>query len=78
MTSVKAYLRQTEKECLSRHPDATPEEKKLLREWILSGNSADSNPGLATYESGSEMDFIDGIRFDEDMRKAFFLNDLSR
>ena len=34
----KAYLRQLMKDYLRKNPDATPEEKAELREWVMSGH----------------------------------------
>lgn len=50
------------KACLSKHPDATLAEKKVLREWVDEGGSPWDNPYCLYNEKGEPMDFIEGSR----------------
>jgi hypothetical protein len=45
----------------------TNEEKDDLREWIVNGNSVNSNPYMIYGENGCLMDFINASRAAEDM-----------
>jgi len=47
--------------------EMTSEEKYELREWIVSGNSVNSNPFLIYGENGCLMDFVEASRVAEDM-----------
>ena len=51
---------------LKRFPDATPEEKEALRNWVRAGNSPYENDSYVSTESGGPMDFISARRFLED------------
>ena len=52
---------------LKQFPDATPEEKKALRSWVRSGHSPYENGDFIATESGGPMDFINALRFWEDV-----------
>jgi len=47
--------------------DMTAGEKDELREWLVNGNSVNSNPYLLYGENGCLMDFINASRTAEDM-----------
>jgi len=47
--------------------DLTKEEKDELREWMAHGNSVNSNPFLIYGDNGCLMDFVNAIRFADDM-----------
>jgi len=47
----------------------TVDESRDLHEWVADGNSVYSNPWCAAFENGHEMDYINGVRFMEDVRK---------
>ena len=51
---------------LKRFPDATPEEKEALHNWVRAGNSPYENDAYVATESGGPMDFISARRFLED------------
>ena len=51
---------------LKRFPEATPEEKEALRNWVRAGNSPYENDSYVATESGGPMDFISARRFLED------------
>ena len=52
---------------LKRFPYVTPEEKKALRSWVRSGHSPYENGDFIATESGGPMDFINALRFWEDV-----------
>ena len=54
---------------LKQFPDATPEEKNALRSWVRSGHSPYENGDYIANESGGPMDFINALRFWEDVRQ---------
>ena len=62
----KAYLRQLMKDYLRKNPDATPEEKAELREWVMSGHSPYDNPDELCDDSCHPLDFISALRFWKD------------
>lgn len=71
---MREYLRQSLKE----YEDKTPmsdEERHELYAWVSEGNSVYSNPSNSAFESGWEMDFISGIRFDQE--RFEMLSDMS-
>jgi hypothetical protein len=47
--------------------EMTSEEKYDLREWIVNGNSVNSNPFLIYGENGCLMDYVEASRAAEDM-----------
>jgi len=47
--------------------EMTAEEKHELREWIVDGNSVNSNPYTIYEENGTLMDFINAMRLAEEM-----------
>jgi len=47
--------------------DLTAAEKDELREWMVNGNSVNSNPYLIYGENGCLMDLIEATRVDEDL-----------
>ena len=51
---------------LKRFPDATPDEKAALRNWVRAGNSPYENDSYVVTESGGPMDFISAQRFLEE------------
>lgn len=55
---MRAYLKE--------FPDATPEERQALREWVKSGHSPYENGDYVADESGGPMDFIRAWRFQEE------------
>ncbi len=59
---------------LKHFPDATPEEKKALRNWVRKGHSPYENGDYIYGESGWPLDFINAMRFQEDLYQEF-LND---
>ena len=59
----KAYLRQLMKDYLRKNPDATPEEKAELREWVMSGHSPYDNPDGLCDDCCHPLDFISAMRF---------------
>ena len=54
---------------LKQFPDVTPEEKSALRNWVKSGHSPYENGDYIANESGGPMDFINALRFWEDVRQ---------
>jgi hypothetical protein len=63
---MKLYLKQE----LRRYEEIIPmtlPERKELRAWVAAGNSVHANPGLYTYENGNEMDYLDAMRFEEEL-----------
>jgi len=62
----KAYLRKLMKDYLKEIPDATPEEKAELKEWVTTGHSPYDNPYSVWGEDGFPLDYISAIRFWED------------
>ena len=56
---------------LKQFPDATPEEKKALRSWVRSGHSPYENGDYIATESGGPMDFINALRFLEDVYQEY-------
>jgi len=52
---------------LKRFPYVTPEEKKALRSWVRSGHSPYENGDFIATETGNPMDFINALRFLEDV-----------
>lgn len=65
---MKLYLKQE----LRRYEEITsmtlPERKKL-KAWVTAGNSVHANPWLYAYENGNEMDYMDAIRFENELFK---------
>ena len=51
---------------LKRFPDATPDEKVALRNWVKASNSPYENDSYVVTESGGPMDFISAQRFLEE------------
>jgi len=47
----------------------TTDESRNLHAWVAAGNSVYSNPWHVAFENGHEMDYINGVRFTEDLRK---------
>jgi len=60
------YLQQL-KDYEKTFDDMTPGERKGLRKWVRDGNSVYENPCLIWSEDGRPMDYINAIRFDEDI-----------
>ena len=56
---MRKYLKQ-------QFPDATPEEKEALRNWVKHGHSPFENGWYVATESGAPMDFISAMRFLEE------------
>lgn len=61
MQELKAYEKVT---------PMTDDERKALHEWVKAGNSVHENPGMAHYENGRPMDFLDIYREEEELRNA--------
>ena len=59
---------------LKDFPDATPEEKRALNSWVRSGHSPYENGDFISAESGGPMDFINAIRFQEEMYQEYLKN----
>ena len=66
-----AYLNAMELERYEREVPMSPYEKRLLRQWVMSGHSPRENPGSRYIcMTGSEpYDFLDVYRMDRDIRK---------
>lgn len=47
----------------------TDEERKVLREWVLDGNSVHDNDSMACTEHGTPCDFLDVYRYEEEIRR---------
>ncbi len=62
------------KNYLKRFPDATPEEKDALRNWVRTGNSPCDNGDFIAEESGCPMDFINAMRLMEDMYREYLMD----
>lgn len=45
----------------------TPLERKEVHKWISDGNSIYTNPWYWSYENGNEMNFMDALRFEEEL-----------
>jgi hypothetical protein len=46
----------------------TGEERKVLREWVLDGNSVHDNGSMSSTEHGIPSDFLDVYRYEEEIR----------
>jgi hypothetical protein len=49
--------------------DIAPDERKMLRKWVVSGNSPYENPSHYAGEDGMPMGFIEAMRLESDMLK---------
>ena len=58
---------QTLQEYVALFDNMKAEEKYELREWMVNGNSVNSNPHQLYGENGCLMDFINASRIAEDM-----------
>jgi len=56
---------------LKDFPDATPEERQELRNWVKSGHSPYENGDFIATESGGPMDFINARRFLEEEYREY-------
>lgn len=63
---MRSYLR--------HFPDATPEEKNALRNWVRGGHSPYENGDYIANDSGGPLDFINALRFREEQYQTY-LND---
>jgi len=71
---LKQYMKQYLNQELKAYEESAPmtfPERKELREWVKSGNSVHSNPGLWAYENGNEMDFLDALRFEDGLEGIY-------
>ena len=76
--TLKEWRREHRRKCwlemrayLKDFPDATPEERQELREWVKSGHSPYENGDYIATESGWSMDFIHARRFLEEMYQEY-------
>lgn len=51
-----------------KNTEMTDEERKVLREWVLDGNSVHSNGSMSYSENGISSDFLDVYRYEEEIR----------
>lgn len=51
-----------------KNTEMTDEERKVLREWVLDGNSVHSNGSMAYTGNGVPSDFLDVYRYEEEIR----------
>ncbi len=79
--TLKAWKREYRKKCwlemrayLKGFPDATPEERQDLRDWVKSGHSPYENGDFIATESGGPMDFIRARRFLEEEYREYLKN----
>ena len=49
----------------------TPEERNKLRKWVKECNSVYENPFLLWNENGRPMDYINAVRFTEEIVNGF-------
>jgi len=61
------YLKNELKEYENRVGHMAADERKGLRKWVASGNSAYNNPYYISCEDGGPMDYISAMRVTEEM-----------
>ncbi len=59
---------------LKKFPDATPEEKRALKNWVRSGHSPYENGDYIATEFGVPMDFISACRLQEELYQDYLKN----
>jgi len=62
------YLQELLKQYLNEIPDISKEELKDLKAWVKSGHSPYENGDYICLEGGGPMDFINALRFQEDLK----------
>lgn len=65
---MKLYLKQE----LRRYEEITSmtvPERNELKAWVTAGNSVHANPWFYAYENGNEMDYLDAMRFENELLK---------
>ncbi len=70
-TEFRRENRRELRDYLKRFPDAAPEEKDALRNWVRAGNSPYDNGDFIAEESGCPMDFINALRLMKDMYREY-------
>jgi hypothetical protein len=65
---VKMWLNKELKEFLKKNP-MTKTERKEIRKWVKKGHSVYTNGCYYAYENGWEMNFLDALRFEEELIK---------
>ena len=64
---IKNELRRQLKQYEASFNDLTPEERKVLHQWVADGNSVYCNPSLIAGEDGNPLCYITAIRLVADM-----------
>lgn len=67
--NIKGFLRRQLREYENRIGNMTANERRELRKWVSDGNSPYDNPNQIYTDDGISMDYIQGCRTVEDMRK---------
>lgn len=68
MNERKYIIRQEMKDFENTYP-MTPSERKEVNKWVSNGNCIYTNPWYWYYENGNEMNYLDALRFEEELHE---------
>lgn len=62
---LRQYLRQNLRDYEAKMP-MSDDERHMLYDWVSKGNDVSCNPSNLAFESGCEMDFLSGLRANDE------------